>query len=591
MGIRRRPDGEAGESKRSSLRYVVEGSRRRLAMLASTSFVGGLLEALFLVLVTRAAFAITEGNDRIGVVAGWYLTNGQALALGAALVLLRLALAVWAASQAATVTTSTVAKLRRRLVDGFLNAEWEFQQSQRSGSLQQMVGGFANQANALMTSLTQAIVAGANVLALLGTAIAVDPLGAVVLVTALLVLSLVVRPLRKRTRRAAMHQREADMNLASRVSETSNLGLELHVFRVQPAARDRLLDSIERSRSSSRTVALLRGLTAPTFVSLAYVAVLGALAFVAADRTSLASLGAAMLVMLRSLGYGQALQTALTSIAAASPAIDLVRERLSEMKTAMRTHGGQPVGSIGTLSMRNVTFSYREGQPVLHNISFDIGAREIIGIVGPSGGGKSTLVQLLLGLRVPEEGAVLSDGRDIRSFDPTEWARKVTFVPQDSHVIAGTIGENIKFFRDVPESRIEEASRRAHLHEDVSRMPGGYDRQVGEAGGALSGGQRQRLCIARALVEDPDVLILDEPTSALDARSEDLIRRTLSSLRSRMTVVIIAHRLSTLDSCDRIMVIHNGSLMAMGSPTELARDNDFYRDALALAQSISGPRD
>ena len=583
MGIRRRPGDRSLGDRRSSLRYVVEGSRRRLALLASTSFVGGLLEALFLVLVTRAAFAITEGNGRIGVVAGWYLTSGQALALGVVLVLLRLALAVWAASQAATVTTTAVAKLRRRRVDGFLNAEWEFQQSQRGGSLQQMVGGFANQANALMSSLTQAIVAGANVVALLGTAIAVDPLGAVVLVSALLVLSLVVRPLRKRTRRAAGQQREADMSLATRVSETSSLGLELHVFRVQPAARRRLLESVERSRSAARNVALLRGLTAPTFVSLAYVAVLGALAFVAADRSSLASLGAAMLVMLRSLGYGQSLQTALTSIAAASPAIDLVRQRLSEMADARRTHGGRRVGAIGTLGMRDVSFSYREGQPVLRDISFDIGAREIVGVVGPSGSGKSTLVQLLLGLRVPQQGAVLSDGRDIRSFDPTDWARRITFVPQDSHLIAGTIAENIAFMRDVPASRVEEASRRAHLHSDVTAMPGGYDRHVGEAGSALSGGQRQRLCIARALVEEPDVLVLDEPTSALDARSESLVRDTLEELRQWATVIVIAHRLTTLDMCDRIMVLQDGRVVAFAAPSELGELSQFYREAVALS--------
>ena len=152
----------------SSLQYVVQGSRRRLALLAGTSFVGGLLEALFLVLVTRAAFAITEGSTRIDIVAGIYLSTAQALALGGVLVLVRFGISAWVASQSSTLTTTVVAKLRRRLVDAFLSAEWEVQQSQQVGSLQQLVSGFAVQANALMTSFTQAIVAGANVLALLG---------------------------------------------------------------------------------------------------------------------------------------------------------------------------------------------------------------------------------------------------------------------------------------------------------------------------------------------------------------------------------------------------------------------------------------
>ena len=165
-----------------------------------------------------------------------------------------------------------------------------------------------------------------------------------------------------------------------------------------------------------------------------------------------------------------------------------------------------------------------------------------------------------------------------------EWARKVTFVPQQAHLVAGTVADNIRFFRDdVSDEQVAEAARLANLHDEVLAMVDGYDRQVGEQGSHLSGGQQQRLIIARALVEDPDVLILDEPTSSLDVRSESLIRKTLDQLRERMTVIIIAHRLSTLDICDRIMVIQDGELKAFDTPENLEKDNDFYREALALS--------
>ncbi len=135
---------------------------------------------------------------------------------------------------------------------------------------------------------------------------------------------------------------------------------------------------------------------------------------------------------------------------------------------------------------------------------------------------------MLLGLREPTSGLVLADGRDIRVLSRAEWARRVTFVPQDAHLIAGTIADNIRFLRDdVTQDEIERAARLANLHDDVTGFADGYDRQVGERGSHLSGGQQQRLIIARALVEHPDVLILDEPTSALDVRSEHLIRQTL----------------------------------------------------------------
>jgi ATP-binding cassette subfamily B protein len=231
-----------------------------------------------------------------------------------------------------------------------------------------------------------------------------------------------------------------------------------------------------------------------------------------------------------------------------------------------------------------VTCAYPESDAVLHDVSFDIAPREIVGIVGPSGGGKSTLVQLILGLRDPQQGAVLADGRDIRELDKAAWSRRVTFVPQQGHLIADSIAENIRFMRDdVDDDRIVWAARMAHLHEDVKSMPGGYRRQVGVNGGNLSGGQQQRLCIARALVEDPDVLILDEPTSALDGRTEHLVRETLKDLRQQMTVIIIAHRLSTLDICDRILVMQKGRVVAFDSPDVLRRSSDFYREALLLS--------
>jgi ATP-binding cassette, subfamily B, bacterial len=191
---------------------------------------------------------------------------------------------------------------------------------------------------------------------------------------------------------------------------------------------------------------------------------------------------------------------------------------------------------------------------------------------------------LLLGLRDPACGRVLAGGRDISTFDRAEWARKVTFVPQAAHLIAGTIADNIRFLREhVTQADVERAARLAHLHEDVEGFPEGYEREVGKHGGHLSGGQQQRLCIARALVEHPDLLILDEPTSALDVRSEHLVRNTLLSLKDRMTVIVIAHRLSTLTICDRIMVIKEGELKDFDTPLALERSSDFYREALTLS--------
>ena len=231
-----------------------------------------------------------------------------------------------------------------------------------------------------------------------------------------------------------------------------------------------------------------------------------------------------------------------------------------------------------------MSFEYEPEVPVLRDLSFNVNRGEIIGIVGPSGSGKSTLVQLLLRLREPTSGTYLVDGRDARRLSLDDWYGNVTFVPQEPHLFAGSVADNIRFFRtDVDDAAIERAAKLAHVHEDIAAWPGGYSTAVGERGGQISGGQRQRLCIARALVEDPGVIVLDEPTSALDVRSESLIRETIADLAPHTTVFVIAHRLSTLAICDRIMVVLSGALEGFDEPAKLEQSNPFYREALRLS--------
>jgi len=189
-----------------------------------------------------------------------------------------------------------------------------------------------------------------------------------------------------------------------------------------------------------------------------------------------------------------------------------------------------------------------------------------------------------LRLREPTEGVFAVDGTDARVFSIDEWYQRMSFVPQDPHLFAGTVADNIRFFRDeVDADRVEHAAKLAHLHDDIMAWPKGYGTPVGERGAQLSGGQRQRLCIARALVEEPDVMLLDEPTSSLDVKSESLIRATIADLAPTTTVFIIAHRLSTLAICDRIMVVLGGVLEGLDAPDVLEATNPFYREALKLS--------
>ncbi|MSV90237.1 MAG: ATP-binding cassette domain-containing protein, partial [Actinobacteria bacterium] len=217
----------------------------------------------------------------------------------------------------------------------------------------------------------------------------------------------------------------------------------------------------------------------------------------------------------------------------------------------------------------------------LKELTFLIKTGEVVGVVGPSGAGKSTLVQLLLGLREPTSGAIEIDGINLRDVDRASWNSRVAFVAQDATLFTGTVADNIRFFRStVSDSDLRDAATQANLLNEIEHLPDGFDTFLGERGTRLSGGQRQRLSIARALAGRPEFLILDEPTSALDSHSEALIRDTIASLRSKVTVVIIAHRMSTIDMCDRIIVIEQGQMTAFETPEVLRSTSGFYRLAL-----------
>jgi len=568
----------------SPLQRLIEGRRRAMSVLAVTSFVAGLLEAGFLVIITRAAFAVTNGDTEVEV-GGHRAGVGLITAFSLVLVVARVAIGLVANAQSARLVSDASADLRHDLTDAYLDASWAVQQGDRSGYLQELLSNFADRAGGVVSNLTGAITTGCNLLAILGLAVVVNPAASVVVIGTVVAMGAVLWPIRRVVERHARRHAQARTSFASSLSEMSQIGMEVHVFNVQPQAKAEISQLIVENRDRQRSLTILQGLVPSLYSGLAYFALALAVAFVAAaDSTQLAALGAAMLLMLRSLFYGQTLQGTLVGVSSATPFITTMYEQLDAYRSAKVIDHGNPVESVHTLALRGVGFEYLAGQPVLTEIDVTIPSREIVGIIGPSGSGKSTLVQLMLGLRQPTVGSVEADGRDIREFSRYHWARRVTFVPQAAHLIGGSVADNIRFFRPgVSLDDIEQAARLAHLHDDVMQWPEGYDREVGPRGSNLSGGQQQRLCIARALVERPDVIILDEPTSALDGRSEGLIRDTLGMLRHTMTVIVIAHRLSTLAVCDRLMIIEDGRLRAFDTPENLERSSEFYREVLIVS--------
>jgi ATP-binding cassette, subfamily B, bacterial HlyB/CyaB len=232
----------------------------------------------------------------------------------------------------------------------------------------------------------------------------------------------------------------------------------------------------------------------------------------------------------------------------------------------------------GDISFENVTFRYQiDGPEILHDISLDIPAGQVIGIVGASGSGKSTLAKLVQRLYVPESGRVLVDGVDVAQVDPAWLRRQIGVVLQDNVLFNRSVRDNIALADPaLPTDRIVAAARLAGAHDFILKLPEGYDTIVGERGSSLSGGQRQRIAIARALTVDPRILIFDEATSALDYESEHVIQENMAQIAQSRTVLIIAHRLSTLRMADRIITIERGRLIEDGSHEKLLRTGGRY---------------
>ncbi len=248
-------------------------------------------------------------------------------------------------------------------------------------------------------------------------------------------------------------------------------------------------------------------------------------------------------------------------------------QTLIEAPDAVKLPDGQ-----GAVQLENVHFAYNGNASVLHGVTTSFAAGKTTALVGPSGGGKSTLLNLLLRLYDPTEGRVLIDGQDISKARFSSLREKIAFVGQDTFLFSAAVMENLRLARpDAPDDEVIEAAKIAHAHEFIEKLPNGYDTQIGENGSFLSGGQRQRLSIARAVLRRAPILLLDEATSALDSHSEVLVRDALARITEGVTTIVIAHRLSTVMNADCICYLEAGEIREQGSIEELLALNGQFK--------------
>lgn len=457
-----------------------------------------------------------------------------------------------------------------------------FDQRQQGDLMSRVTNDIDNLNFALSQSVLQII---SSILSLVGTAIAMLYLNWILAIVTLLVIPLIVWSTKQIVKRSSVNyrNRQRDLgNLNGYIEETISNSEIVTLFGREQQTIHQFNEANERLRHSAMQSEIVSGLLGPTnnFINnLGQGLIVGVGAVMAVK--SLVTVG----VITSFLTYARQffrpinqLSNLMNTFQSAIAGAERVFEVLDEQIEIMDSPHSLPRRPLkGNVEFRNVCFQYVKDRPVLKNISFKANAGEVVALVGPTGSGKTTIVQLLSRFYDATSGEILIDGNNIRSYSVEHLRDSIGVVLQDTYLFSGTVRENIRYGKlDATDEEVERAAKIAYAHSFIKYLPDQYDTMLESGGKNLSQGQRQLIAIARAILKDPDILILDEATSSVDTMTEVHIQKGLNNLMKGRTSFVIAHRLKTIENADRILVMKNGQIVEQGNHESLMAMNGFY---------------
>jgi ABC-type multidrug transport system fused ATPase/permease subunit len=460
--------------------------------------------------------------------------------------------------------------VRRDLSAALSTADYSYIARQSTASLQNLIVGEVSRATAAYLSFSRLVPNVVNVLVFFGILVLLDWKLTVAVTLAGGLVLLMLRVPARITRTMSKKTSAANVRLASLLIQTIQSFKYLVSTGRFTRFRDHTNEAIDDLAAANYRIGVLYAFTAAIAQPVMVVFLLSIIYWqVTLAGKSLAAMLLAIMYMYRVMLELFSFQQQWQDVAAVSAGVDATLGGIRDLEAHHEKTGTTKVDGLAKqIELRDVTFAY-DNAPVLKAINLTIPRRNMVAFVGESGAGKSTLVDLISGALRPQSGEVFVDDKPLSELDLASWRRLIGFVPQECVIFDDSIAANISLWGDGDQAKVEQAARRAYCDQFIKEMPAGYATTLGERGVRLSGGQRQRLAIARELFKEPELLILDEATSALDTESERFVQKSIDELKGNATIVVIAHRLSTVRNCDRIYVLSAGEVVESGTFDEL----------------------
>jgi subfamily B ATP-binding cassette protein MsbA len=559
---------------------------RRLLAENARDFVG----RYFLAFAAMAVFAATTGASAWlmrDVVDGIFLQGDSQLlilvplAMGGLFILRGVSNYV-SLVNLARIGNAVVARLQRRLYDKILALEIAAFAQTHSADLVTRISHHTLAAREALERIANVMVRDLlTVIVLVAVMIWQSPLMSLVVFIVAPIAILSVTRLIKRTRQAADSEFRLIGKLSALLQETA-LGIRIvRAFNLEETMRNRMRHAIDETEQRANRVATMSARTTPIMEALGGVAVAGILLWTGHAVVDLGASPGSFIAFVTAmlLAYEPAARLARFNVQLAGKVVGirLIYELLDTPAVQIRRGDRDFRVTRGDIAFEHVAFRYRPDEPLFDGLSFLAEAGKTTALVGPSGVGKSTVISLIERFYEPSGGRIAIDGRDIAGIDAQTLRSQIALVGQDVRLFAGSVRENIRYGRlDAGDKEIEQAARDAMADDFIRALPAGYDTELGEQGTELSGGQRQRIAIARALLRDAPIVLLDEATSALDSESETKVQAAFDRLKRGRTTIIIAHRLSTVRSADKILVFLDGDIVEEGTHRQLLAADGAY---------------